>query len=100
MIKRVLWFSALAAVGFGSASLVKRSEIALSCNKGGRRIWTSGSRQVGSWIEATASGAKTVTATDWVMVVSRSDENGVGGSSFPPSSSVVEASSGASEGRR
>lgn len=71
--------SPVAALEVGRASLVKRSEMAFSCSKGGRRMWTSGSRQVGSWIEATDWGGKTVTATDWVMVVSRSDGNGAGG---------------------
>lgn len=56
----------------GRASRVKRSEMDLSCERGGSRICTSGSRQRGSWILATEAGARTVTGMDWVIVVSRS----------------------------
>ena len=56
------------------ASLVKRSEMDLSCKRGGSMMWTSGSRQRGSWIRATVEAARTCTGMDCVIVVSRSWE--------------------------
>lgn len=70
-------------------------------------MWTSGSRQVGSWMEATDWGARTVTGMDCVMVVSRSW--GKGGpawlgrdmeSSLARSTSLVMTGFEASEGSR
>lgn len=55
-----------------SASFVKRSEMALSCRRGGSMICTSGSRHDGSWICATVAAARTATGMDCVIVVSRS----------------------------
>lgn len=56
------------------ANFVKRSEMDFNCKRGGSIICTSGSRQRGSWIEATAAAARTWTGMDCVMVVSRSWE--------------------------
>ncbi len=55
-----------------SASLVKRSEIDFSCDRGGSMMCTSGSRQRGSWIEETVAAGRTITGMDCVIVVSRS----------------------------
>lgn len=73
----------------GRARRVKRSEMDFSCKRGGRRIWTSGSRQRGSWILATEAGARTVTGIDWVIVVSRS----LPGKGAGPGSSAKETES-------
>lgn len=58
----------------GKAKRVNRSEMDFSCKRGGRRIWTSGSRQRGSWMLATEAGARTVTGMDCEIVVSRSED--------------------------
>jgi hypothetical protein len=56
------------------ASFVKRSEMALSCISGGRRMWTSGSRHRGSCMPSTFTGLRTRIGTSCVMIVSRSRE--------------------------
>ena len=55
-----------------SASLVKRSEMALSWVSGGSMMWTSGSGQRGSWMLDTEAAARTITGISCVMVVSLS----------------------------
>ncbi|KAB8416326.1 hypothetical protein FH972_024846 [Carpinus fangiana] len=57
------------------ASFVKRSETALSCASGGRRIFTSGSRQRGSCRFATCAAGMTRMGMVCVMSVSRSARN-------------------------
>lgn len=55
------------------ASLVRCSEMALSCRRGGSMMCTSGSRHVGSWIWETVSAVRTATGIDCVTVVSLSN---------------------------
>lgn len=55
-----------------SASFVKRSEMAFNCSRDGRMMWTSGCGDRGSWMLATMAGARTITGTSCVIVVSRS----------------------------
>ena len=50
-------------------SRLNLSEIALSCDNGGRIICTSGSGQVGSTISATLEALSTLTGTSCVTVV-------------------------------
>ena len=54
------------------ASLVKRSDMALSWSRDGSMMWTSGWGHWGSCILATVSAARTMTGMSCVMVVSRS----------------------------
>ena len=55
-----------------SASLVKRSEMALSCSSDGSMMCTSGVGPCGSLMLATDAGARTTTGTSCVIVISRS----------------------------
>ncbi len=55
-----------------AASLVKRSEMALSCIRGGSWMCTSGSRTLGCMMVSTVSGWSTRTGMSWVMTFSRS----------------------------
>jgi len=54
------------------ASLVKRSEIALSWRRGGSMMWTSGWGHCGSCMASTAAAARTMMGISCVIVVSRS----------------------------
>ena len=62
----------LADVEVERASLVKRSDMALSWRRDGSMIWTSGWGHWGSCILATVAAASTMTGISCVMVVSRS----------------------------
>ncbi len=55
-----------------AASLVKRSDTALSCSSDGSWMCTSGSRTLGCMIISTVSGCSTRTGMSWVMTFSRS----------------------------
>ncbi|PHH84584.1 hypothetical protein CDD83_1699 [Cordyceps sp. RAO-2017] len=59
------------------ASLVKRSEMALSCSSGGSWMWTSGSRTLGCMIISTVSGCRTRTGMSCVMILSCSRRSDV-----------------------
>ncbi len=61
-----------AEVDVDRASLVKRSEIALSWRRGGSIMWTSGCGHCGSCIDSTAAAASTMMGISCVIVVSRS----------------------------
>lgn len=54
------------------ASLVKRSDMALSWRSDGSMMWTSGWGHWGSWIDATVAAARTMTGISCSIVVSRS----------------------------
>ena len=54
------------------ASLVKRSDMALSWRSDGSMMWTSGWGHWGSWIEATVAAARTMTGISCSIDVSRS----------------------------
>ena len=72
------------------ASLVKRSDMALSWRREGRMMWTSGWGHWGSWMLATVAAARTMTGMSCVMVVSRSRGKKLGFAS-PKASLVMSA---------